>query len=84
MEIEIIPLAKRKIIKRGIPENWIRDTITTPGQIVQGYGGRTVYQKKYQISGRKEQLLRVICETEGKKQIVVTAYLTSKISQYWR
>lgn len=83
MEIKIIPLAAKKIKFRKISKEMLDDTIKHPDQTVDGYGGRTVKQKIYAINSKKK-LLRVICETEGKETIVVTAYLTSQIEKYWR
>lgn len=48
-KIEIIPIAKKKSERRGIPEEWIEETINFPDQIVEGYGGRKVAQKKYML-----------------------------------
>jgi hypothetical protein len=45
-KIEIIPIARRKLERRGIPEDWIRETINSPTQVVEGYGGRKVAHKK--------------------------------------
>ena len=84
MEIVIIPLARNKMERRGIPVKWVEETIQKSTQTVSGYGDRTVYQKLYCKSGQKEQLLRVICEQSEAKCIVVTAYLTSEIKRYWR
>jgi hypothetical protein len=82
-KIEIIPIARKKSEQRGISEEWIRETISHPGQIALGYGGRKVAQKKYQIKG-KEYLLRVVYEEKEKIHIVLTAYLTSQIARYWK
>lgn len=84
MEIEIIPLARRKMERRGISEKWVRETISFPEQVVEGYGNRKVYQKRYKFLEKQEQLLRVICEETQTRHIVVSAYLTSKIEKYWR
>lgn len=81
--IEIIPIAQRKAERRGIKREWIEDTIRQPEQTVYGYGGRKVAQKKFLISD-KEYLLRVIYEKTEEMYIVVTAYLTSQISRYWK
>ena len=83
-EIIIIPLAVKKAAKRAIPIAWIEETIHKPEQKTIGYGGRTVYQRRYQVAGRSEQLLRVISEEIEGKYVVVTAYLTSDIKRYWR
>ncbi len=54
--IEIIPIARKKLERRGISEEWINETINGPGQMLDGYGRRSVAQKKY-IIGTKEYLL---------------------------
>jgi hypothetical protein len=81
-EIEIIPIARKKLERRGIPEEWVGETINTPGQIVSGYGGRKVAHRKYMV-GSKEYLLRVVYE-EKERNVVLSAYLTSQITRYWK
>ena len=44
-KIEIIPLAKKKLDRREIGEEWVIETLRDPGQIVEGHGGRNVAQK---------------------------------------
>ena len=68
-KIEIIPIAKRKLERRGISEEWVRETITFPSQVVEGYGGRKVAHKKYVVED-KEYLLRVVYE-EGELLIEI-------------
>lgn len=81
--IEIIPLASKKICQRGIPIKWIKETLDSPEQIVNGYRGRRIRQKKYTLKG-KEVLLRVVVDEEKDRLIVITAYVTSQIKRYWR
>lgn len=80
--IEIIPLALKKIEQREVPREWIEETLYSPEQVVEGYMGRKVRQRKYALKG-KEMLLRVIIDEEPDKFIVITAYLTSQIERYW-
>lgn len=82
-EIEIIPIASKKAEKRGIKKEQIEDIVLHPMQVVDGYGGRKVAQSKIIIE-EKEYLLRVVYEETGDKIIVVTTYLTSQISRYWK
>jgi len=82
-QIEIIPIARRKIERRGIPEQWVIETLTSPSQIVDGYGDCKVAQKKYWIR-ENEYLLRVVFEDKEGGFVVVTGYLTSQIDRYWR
>jgi len=37
--IEIIPLALKKIRQRKIPIDWIEETLNSPEQVVDGFGG---------------------------------------------
>lgn len=82
-KIEIIPIARKKSERRGIPEKWIIDTINSPTKVVVGYGRRNVAQKKYMIEN-KEYLLRVVYEEKEELKVVVTAYLTSQVERYWK
>jgi hypothetical protein len=82
-KIEIIPIARRKLEKRSIPEDWIRETLNLPSQLVEGYGGRKVAHKKYIVEG-KEYLLRVIYEEKEDLNVVLSAYLTSQVMRYWK
>lgn len=81
--IEIIPLARRKIGRRGIPEDWVLDTLRAPDQVVPGYAGRLVAHKRTEMMG-VPMLLRVVHEETAERIIVVTAYLTSSVDRYWR
>lgn len=82
-KFEIIPIAKKKLERRGIPQEWVEETINSPDQIVDGYGDRRVAQKKYLIH-EKEYLLRIVYEESEGIQIVLTAYLTSQVKRYWK
>ena len=62
-QFEIIPLALKKIEQRKISKEWVEETLNSPDQIVEGYAGRKIRQKKYMIDG-KEMLLRVIIDME--------------------
>jgi len=82
-EIEIIPIAKKKMDRRGIPESWVGEALRSAEQIVEGHGGRSVAQQRRRIR-RKERLLRVVFEETQDKYVVITAYLTSDIERYWK
>ena len=81
-KIEIIPLAEKKAERRGILQEWIKETIRFPAQVVEGYGGRKVAHRRYMIQN-KEYLLRVIYEESEESYEVVSAYLTTEIERYW-
>jgi hypothetical protein len=82
-DIEIIPLAKRKMERRRIPEAWVSEALRNPDQVVTGHGGRSVAQQRRRVR-RREMLLRVVFEETEDKYVVITAYLTSDIKRYWR
>lgn len=82
-EIEIIPLARKKMASRGIPQAWVAEALRNPEQVVEGYGGRQVAHRRFSKQG-KEWLLRVVYEETQTTLVVVTAYLTSQIDRYWR
>ena len=82
-DIEIIPLAKRKMERRGIPEAWVSEAIRNADQVVEGHGGRSVAQQRRRIR-RREKLLRVVFEETEVKYVVITAYLASDIKRYWK
>jgi len=82
-KIEIVPLALKKIGRRKVTQQWVEETVNHPDQVVGGYGGRKVRQKKYIVNG-KEMLLRVVVHEEKERLVVITAYLTSQIKRYWR
>jgi hypothetical protein len=80
---EIIPIARKKIRRRGISKDKVKETIDLPDQTVDGYGGRKVAQKRDMMK-KKEYLLRVIYEEKEEINRVITAYLTSNIERYWQ
>jgi hypothetical protein len=82
-EIEIIPIARKKLERRRIPEGWIVETVNHPSQVVEGYGGRKVAHRKY-IVENNEYLLRVVYEDKEETNVVLTAYLTSQMDRYWK
>lgn len=81
MKIEVIPIAQRKIKRRGIPEEWINETILIPDQRLRGYSNRMVAQRMYK-RGDKDMLLRIIYEEKNNEVIVISSYLTSQIKRY--
>ena len=60
-KVDIIPIAERKLARRGIKRELIEDAIINPAQIAEGYGGRKVAHKKVFVYD-KEYLLRAVYE----------------------
>lgn len=81
--VDIIPIAERKLARRGIKRELVEDAVINPAQIVEGYGGRKVAHKKVIIND-KEYLFRAVYEETEEMFIVVTAYLTSQVNRYWK
>ena len=81
-EIEIIPLAKKKIDKRGIPEAWVSEALQNADQVVGGHGGRSVAQQRRRFVAVEASSSGF--EDTADKYVVITAYLTSDIKRYWK
>ena len=82
-KVEIIPVARKKMMRRGISEDWVQHTVEEPAQIVTGHGARKVAHGKHFVEG-KEYLLRVIFEETEHSYVVISAYLTSQVDRYWK
>jgi hypothetical protein len=52
MDVEVIPLALRKMARRNISMEWVEQTLHSPDQVVAGYEGRQVAQKIYNWTGK--------------------------------
>lgn len=83
MNIEIILIAVKKLQKRKIRQEWVVGAVKSPDQVVDGYGGREVAQKK-RIIDEKEYLIRVVYERNNDKVVVITAHMTSQVERYWK
>lgn len=83
MSIELIPLAKIKMQKRGIKKDMVIETLEEPDAISEGHSGRKIAQRLYTYEDDKK-LLRVVYEVENKTKVVITCYLTSQIKRYVR
>ncbi len=69
MEIEIIPLALKKMQRRNITAEMVKEVIKNSGQIVDGYMGRKVKQEIFYNRNGGDKILRVVYEeTEGNNE----------------
>ena len=73
--------AKTKILKRKLDTELINQVILDPDQIIEDED-ITVYQSIASID-QKNYLLRVFVNTNKQPNLIITAYLTSKIDKYW-
>jgi len=71
--------------RRGIAADKVRNVVRFPEQVVVLGGNRRVCQSRDRdkLSG-KPFLLRVVVEDQGRYQVIVTVYRTSKIDKYWK
>ena len=75
--------AETEMRRRQIDRESVAAVMAAPEQVVEGVGGRKVYQGKVECGG-KMYLVRLIVEDWHSPAIVVTVYRTSKIEKYWR
>jgi hypothetical protein len=73
--------AREEADRRGISIEILRTIMDSPGQIVDTFGDRKVYQSKVDFSGNL-YVVRVIVEMTD-PLTVVTVYRTSQIKKYW-
>ncbi len=82
MDYTISNHAKIEIERREIPMEYVHQVMEKPGQVVESYGQRKIYQSRFFIDSR-DWLVRVVVEEWRSPPLVVTAYRTSKIAKYW-
>ena len=74
--------AEFQIKERDISKKTIHNVLQKPGQIIKGKHNRFVLQSILRSKGQ-DQLIRVICQNYPEDTVVITAYITTKISKYW-
>jgi hypothetical protein len=79
----ITPHCSFELKRRMISEDVVRSVLRTPEQRLPVRTGRVVLQSKMKMTD-KTYLIRVFVDVDRHPTEVVTAYLTSKISKYWR
>jgi len=79
----ITPHAAFEMQRRGIEESLLDQVLASPEQREGVRAGRDVLQSLVTLEGRS-YLVRVFVDVDRKPAEVVTVYLTSKISKYWR
>ena len=84
MKFVISPHAKEEMKRRAIPVKLLNNALENPQQIVEGYGGRSIYQSKVDFGEGHIFLLRAVVEDKNGQLLIVTVYKTRKINKYWR
>ena len=82
MKVKLLKHLKDQAEERGISIKYIKETLSTPEQIVPEIKGLKIAQKRYSIDN-KQYLIRVIFREEIDLIIGITVYKTSKIKKYW-
>jgi len=75
--------AEQERQRRGISLELVHSILNHPQQIVNEKYGRKAYQSQIDLRG-KRFLLRAIVADNVDPAVVITVYLTSQISKYWR
>ncbi len=74
-----------QMMRRQISENDVAKVLSNPEQREVVREGRMVYQSRIPHGDpTKTFLLRIFVDVDREPPEVVTVYLTSKISKYWR
>jgi hypothetical protein len=86
MEYRISQHAEDELIIRDIRRKLSMRCFKSPGQIVHGEGGASVFQSRIKPFGphRTEMLIRAVVDESRTPCGVVTVYLTSKVEKYWK
>ena len=79
----ITPHCAFEMKRRMISEDVVRFVLRAPEQRLSLRPGRVVLQSKMKMEDRT-YLIRVFVDIDRHPTEVVTTYLTSKISKYWR
>ena len=82
MKYQLSKHAQEELRKRGIPVEVLEMVLEAPEQIVEGYGGKKVYQSRVPSEGNPF-LIRAILAEDVTPPLVVTVYRTSKVQKYW-
>lgn len=75
--------AQEQLVKRGIPESLVRETIAAPDAVHEGRFPRTVLVKHYfDEKLNRAMLIRMVVEFTREAVVVVTVHKTSKFRKY--
>jgi hypothetical protein len=83
MNYKISRHAKEEFHRRQIPIRIVREVLINPGQILSQGNNKKIYQSKITFEGGKIYLVRVFVDEGVRPPVVITAYRTTKIADYW-
>jgi len=82
--IRVSAHARLQAARRGIAERILLEVARAPEQVVALRAGREVRQARRDDAGTgRSYLIRVVVDTGGESDVVITVYRTSKIEKYW-
>jgi hypothetical protein len=82
--ISVSEHAREQASRRGLGESTVLDVARAPEQRIAVRRGREIRQSRIAIpAGGKLYLVRVVVDTGGDGDTVVTVYRTSRIKKYW-
>lgn len=81
----VVLCAHARAQRRGLDEATILAVATAPGQILSVRPGREIRQaRRADPATGREYIVRVVVDTDGPTDAVVTVYRSSKLDKYWR
>jgi hypothetical protein len=82
-EFRISKHVRDMLAKRKIPEDVAIGVLAGPEQVVPASEGNLAFQSRINLAGQR-LLMRLIVDPYTDPPTVVTVYVTSRISKYWR
>ena len=75
--------ALKNLADREIPRPEAEKTLASPEVVVPGDPARRIFMRRYQDTRLgQEMLMRAVVEEKAEEMLVITVYITSKISKY--
>ena len=77
--------ALKNLADREIPREEAEKTLLSPEVVVPGGPQRQIFMRRYlDIRFGQEMLVRAVVEEKADEALVITVYITSKISKYMK
>ena len=76
--------AKEELVRRQIPDLWLKSVLENPEQRIRQPGGQEMLQSRLVSANGKMYLMRAVVAADKDPPVVITVYRTSKIDKYWR
>ena len=76
--------AEEELVRRQIPDLWLKSVLENPEQRIRQSGGQEILQSRVVSANGKMYLMRAVVAADKDPPVVITVYRTSKIDKYWR